>query len=439
MTTRVAGVAIGVLALSVSLRAQIPHTEQASATASSVDPIGGLSLDDAIAQALQNEPGLQALRARVDVTRGLREQAGLRPNPSVSFFQQQEPAGTDRQTRLELQWPLDLFRKAGRTAVADREIEMAQETAADRERTLAGDVRMKYGEVAAAVRMLSVTEQLLAATTRQRGLVASQVDEGATPPIDRDMLRVEERRLEADRMLQAGAADRRLIELKRLLGMPVDAPLTLRESLEGLVQRDARPSSDPSSAATARPDVREAEARVRTSEAEIDRAHREGRADVSLVGAYMRMDAGFPQQGLSPGGEFQRIRGVFHYVSAGAMVTLPVLNHNQGGVAAAEADRRGAVARLEATRLAAQNEIGVARSREEHARRALEAYSGEAIALATQNLSVVRQTYQLGRGTLLDVLNEQRRYLDLERTYTDVLREAYEARQDLETALGGVR
>jgi cobalt-zinc-cadmium efflux system outer membrane protein len=121
------------------------------------------------------------------------------------------------------------------------------------------------------------------------------------------------------------------------------------------------------------------------------------------------------------------------------MVTLPVLNRNQGGVAAAEADRRGAVARLEATRLAAQNEIGAARSREEHARRALEAYSGEAIALATRNLSVVRQTYQLGRGTLLDVLNEQRRYLDLERTYTDILREAYEARQGLEIALGGVR
>jgi cobalt-zinc-cadmium efflux system outer membrane protein len=253
------------------------------------------------------------------------------------------------------------------------------------------------------------------------------------------MLRVEEQRLEADRMLQAGVADRRMIELKRLLGMPFDAPLTLRESLEGLVQRDARPPSDPSSAATARPDVREAEARVRTSEAEIDRAHREGRADVTLVGAYMRMDAGFPQQGLSPGGEFQRIRGIFHYVSAGAMVTLPVLNRNQGGVAAAEADRRGAVARLEATRLAAQNEIGAARSREEHARRALEAYSGEAIALATRNLSVVRQTYQLGRGTLLDVLNEQRRYLDLERTYTDILREAYEARQGLEIALGGVR
>ena len=61
------------------------------------------------------------------------------------------------------------------------------------------------------------------------------------------------------------------------------------------------------------------------------------------------------------------------------------------------------------------------------------------ITLARQNLDVVRQTYELGRGTLLDVLNEQRRYFDLEQSFTDVLREAYEARQTLKTALGEVR
>ena len=42
-------------------------------------------------------------------------------------------------------------------------------------------------------------------------------------------------------------------------------------------------------------------------------------------------------------------------------------------------------------------------------------------------------------GWLLDVLNEQRRYLDVERAYTDVLGEAYEARQALRAALGEVR
>jgi len=151
------------------------------------------------------------------------------------------------------------------------------------------------------------------------------------------------------------------------------------------------------------------------------------------------MDAGFPQQGFSSTGALEPIRSVFHYVSVGATVTLPVLSRNQGTVAAAEAERTGAAARVEAARLSAQSEIAAARSRDTNARRALDAYSHDAVGLAKQNLDVVRQTYELGRGTLLDVLNEQRRYLDVERAYTDVLREAYEAREMLKTALGDVR
>ena len=146
-------------------------------------------------RALEHEPGLRASRAQVDMTRGLRDQAGLRPNPSLSFFQQQEPGGADNQTRVELQWPLDLFRKTGRVEVADREVDVAQHTAAERERTLAAEVRLAYGQVAAAVRTLTVTEQLLAATSRQLTLISSRVEQGATPPLDRDMVRVEVQRL----------------------------------------------------------------------------------------------------------------------------------------------------------------------------------------------------------------------------------------------------
>src|SRR5262249_11079737 len=133
------------------------------------------------------------------------------------------------------------------------------------------------------------------------------------------------------------------------------------------------------------------------------------------------------------------IRSVFHYASVGAMVTLPLQNRNQGAVAAAQAERAGAAAQLDTARLAAEGEIAAARSRDGKARQALDTYSGDTIALARQNLDVVRQTYELGRGTLLDVLNEQRRYLDIERGYTDVLREAYEARQALRLAQGEVR
>ena len=437
---RVAIISLVMMALSVAGHAQQP-AQRPDTPSPYIDPVNGLTLDDAIARALTQEPSLRASRSQIDVTRGLREQAGLRPNPAVSFTQQQEPSGADNQTRIELQWPLDLFRKTGRVGVADREIEVAQHATANRERTLAADVRAKYGDAVAALQTLTVTEQLLAATSRQRTLIASRVEQGAVPSLDRDMLHVEVQRLEADRLIQVGRVERELMELKRLLGMPPDVAVMLRDSLEALVQRDlpVMAAEGESGAAMRRPDVQEAEARVRVGEAEVDRARREGRADVSVFGMYMRMDAGFPQQGFSATGALEPIRSVFHYVSVGAMVTLPLQNRNQGAVAAAEAERISAAAQLDASRLAAQSEIAAARSRDGHARQALEAYTGETIALARHNLQVVRQTYELGRGTLLDLLNEQRRYLDVEHGYTEVLREAYEARQALRAALGEVR
>ena len=60
-----------------------------------VDPANGLSLDQAIAQALAREPSIRAARTTVDVARGMREQAGLRRNISTSAEFRGEPSGTD--------------------------------------------------------------------------------------------------------------------------------------------------------------------------------------------------------------------------------------------------------------------------------------------------------------------------------------------------------
>ena len=442
MTTRLSLVAIGIVIVSVGVHAQVLGGKTQETATTYLDPVNGLTLEEAVSRALEREPGLRAAQAQVDVARGLQAQAGLHPNPALSFSQQEEPAGTDNQTRVEVQWPLDLFRKSGRVAVADREVDAAQQATADRARLLAASVRMKYGEVVTAVRTLSITEELLGATTRQRTLVASRVEQGATPPLDRDMLRVEVQRLEAERLVQGGNIERRLVELKRLLGLPPDAALSLRDSLEQLVRSEQTPEASKAAdlaASASRPDVRQAEAQIAVADAQIDRTRREGQFDVSLFGMYMRSDAGFPQRGFGPTGELERVRGVFHYWSAGAMVTLPLLNRNQGAVAAAQAQRAAAAAQVDAVRLTAQSEVAAARVRDINARRALDAYTAEAVGLARQNLAVVRQTYELGRGTLLDVLNEQRRYLDLERAFTDVLREAFDARQTLKEALGETR
>ena len=77
-----------------------------------------------------------------------------------------------------------------------------------------------------------------------------------------------------------------------------------------------------------------------------------------------------------------------------------------------------------------------ARARDERAREAVKIYGAGAQTLARQNLTVIGQSYELGRVTVFEVLAERRRYLDVERAYTEALRAAYEARTALNRALG---
>ena len=439
MTPRIMlSVLIAALLTGVSSSAQSPGG-QVPLAGEFVDPANGMSLEQAIALAIEHEPSLQAARSQVDVAQGTKLQASLRPNPSVSFERREEPGGTDNLTTVGVEWPLELFRRSGRVAVADREVATAQLAVADRERVLAADVRMRYGDVLASIRDLALFDEIVAATQNQFDLLRSRVEQGASPPLERDLLDVELRRMQADRLLQTARTEAAVFELKRVLGLKADATLTVRDTFEDLVQRESAVATqlrDMSTTVEQRADVREKAARIETAVAKIDRAQSEGRFDVSLFGNYMRMDAGFPQRGFAPDGSLERVRGQFNYWSAGAMVKIPVLNRNQGDVAVARAERTGAAAAHDAARLAAEAEVASARARDERAREAVKIYGAGVQTLARQNLAVVGQSYDLGRVTVFEVLAERRRYLDVERAYTEALRAAYEARTALNRALG---
>ena len=427
---------IGAMAWTVAVHAQ----ESSTRVAQYIDERTGMSLDAAIARAVAQEPSLRAVRADVEAARAQRQQAELRPNPTLDVEHRGEPGGTDALTTIGVEWPLDLFRRSGRVETADRSVVVAQLGAEDRERVLVADVRMQYGAAAAAVRDLAVAEELVMAAGRQLDLVRARVDVGSTPPLDRDLLDVEVRRLDAARLIAIGRAEAALVQLKQLMGMAPSEPLRLRDPLDTLVASIAiSPPGVAPVTSGIRPDVREAEARVTLAEARIDQARREGRADLSVFGSYMRMDNGFPQQGIGPAGELERVRGRFNYVAAGATVSLPVLNRNQGQVAAAQAERLGAEARREAIDLAARAEVAAAQARDAQAQQAVQIYGGGVRELARRNLDVVRQTFDLGRATVFDVLAEQKRWLEIEQGYTAAAREAWEARVTLQRARGDTR
>ncbi len=103
---------------------------------------------------------------------------------------------------------------------------------------------------------------------------------------------------------------------------------------------------------------------------------------------------------------------------------------------AATADARAAERRVDVTTLAIRQEVEAAFAQYEAARQALDIYDRGVRQVARENLDVVRRTQELGRTTLLDLVAEQRRYIDVEMGYTQSLQAVYGAAVEIERAVG---
>jgi len=395
-----------------------------------------MTVDEVVVRALADNPDLRAARAEVDAAAGRVHQAGLRPNPMLELGGQ-KAISPDSNLSVGLSLPLDLNgRVDGRVGVAQRELEMKRAQVAERERRLAADVRLKAGELLAARRNVEVTDDLLGINREALRLVRDRVREGAAPALDESLLLVEVNRLEASREM-LGSRERVLaLQLAALAGMEPDAPLILRGELIAPSPAVARAEAV-ALALARRPDLEVARADAAMARARIRKEEAEGRWDASVNVGYQRQDFGFSGlRGVASNGSLQPIQDAFHYFGAGVTITLPVRNRNQGNVAAAEAETRAAERRQEFTVLVIRQEVEAAFTQLDATRRALALYERGVRDVARRNLDVVRRTWELGRGTLLEVIAEQRRLIELENGYTDVLKRVYDATVEIDRSVG---
>ena len=395
-----------------------------------------MSVDEVVARALADNPELRAARAEVDAAGGRLRQAGLRPNPMLELGGQ-KAISPDSNLSVGLTLPLDLNgRVDGRVGVATREVEMKRALVAERERRLVADVRLKAGELLSARRNVEVTDELLLINREGLRLVGDRVREGAAPALDESLLLVEVNRLEASRQMLESRVTVLGLQLRALTGMEPDAPLTLRGELAGAAPGVSRAEAV-AQALAGRPDLEVARADAAMARARIRKEEAEGRWDASVSVGYQRQDFGFGGlRGVASNGTLHPIQDVFHYFGAGVTVTLPVRNRNEGNVAAAVAETRAAERRQEFMVLVVRQEVEAAFTQLEAARRALALYERGVRDVARRNLDVVRRTWELGRGTLLDVITEQRRLIEVENGYTETLKQVYDATVEIERAVG---
>ncbi len=411
--------------------AQAPSGAGGQPAAAEID----LTLDQLVARAIADNPELRGARAEIDAAMGRVQQAGLRPNPMLDLSGQ-KALGPDNNVMIGVTVPLDRGgRKEARVAVAERELQMKRALVLDRERRLASDVRLKAGEYFAGIRNLTVTDELLGANRNALRLVQNRVRQGASPPLEENLMLVEVNRLEAAREMQASRIEVATLQLKAMAGMAPDATFPLRGEL-GPPESVPERTEALSRALEMRPDLVVSRAEVAASAARIRKEQAEGRWDASVNVGYQRQDFGYDLRGLTNSGGTRPIQDVFHYFGGGLTITLPIRNRNQGNIAAAEAEARAAERRLEFMELMARQEVGAAFTQYEAAQRSLQIYERGVREVARRNLDIVRRTYELGRTTLLDVIAEQRRYIDIENGYTEALRQVYDAAVEIGRVVG---
>jgi len=300
---------------------------------------------------------------------------------------------------------------------------------------LAGEVRLRFAETLAAARNVEFAEQLLTVNREFLKLMEDRVRQGAIPSLDAEEVLVEVHRIESLRIDYQAKAEIAMLALKEAAGMQPEEILKLKGDLE----QPALSLDKPQLLQLAighRPDLAAQRANEAMAAASVRQQEAEAKPDVSFSAGYERPNSGFSFSAFDAAGNLQPIRQTFNYAVFGMRWTLPLFNRNQGAIAAAKADTMAARSMVTGVDLTLRHEVTQDLVRYEAAQERVAVYRKGVRDQAARNLDVVRQTYGYGRIPLLDVIAEQRRFIDIETGYTDVLFDAYASRVALERAVG---
>ena len=422
-----------ILALPVlAVHAQEPSSEISGSSARFIDQIVGMTADQAVAKALENNGEIQALRKEVEAASALVKQAGLRANPKLEAGGSRQIGGPDNNAMVGGMLPLELGgRRGARIKVAQAELEIRESALANQERLLAAEVRAKFGETLAQIKKLDLIENLLKVTRQGYDLIAAKVAEGRTPPLEQNMFLVELNRQRSLREIAEGKVEASVFELRNMIGMQPSEPLKLSGNFENLLAQLPAIETAVSEALRGRPDLRGARAMENLAVARIDQSRADGRIDASIKTGYQRMNFSFPVNGFDDNGTLRPVQSIFHFFTFGVELDFPVRNRNQGAIAAAKLDQEAAQRRTEFGELTIKREVNVAIARYNRAFRSLSIFKNGVRDQANANLQVIWQTYELGQKTLSDYIAEQRRFLEIENELIDAELEAYSANIDI--------
>lgn len=377
----------------------------------------GLSLPEALAAAFAHNPELAAAGREVGVAEGERHQAGLLPNPELSWEAEDTRRDT-RTTTVTLSQPFELGGKRGaRVAVATIGQAIAQLELERQRNGLRADVVQAFHTALRAQTALELAQQSQALTERGLRVVQGRVTAGQASPVEATRAQVQLAQAQSEVGRAASQRSVAYQALARLTGSPL-------ATFDHLQAAKLSPGAAPTAEAlldkveqTA--EWRLAAAQVERGEASLgsEKAQRIPDLTVSLGSQYSREDR-------------ERVNVV------GLSMPLPLFDRNQGNVLVAA--RRADQARdlRNAVELRLRSETRSALSQWATAMQEVQAYDRTILPSAQQAVDTAIRGFEMGKFAFLDVLDAQRTLIEARGLYLAALAAATDARAQLERVYG---
>lgn len=326
--------------------------------------------------------------AEAEAARALVGQAGLRPNPEVSF-EVENIAGSGAfsglnatEYTLAVGQRIELGdKRAARVSSAQAQANLAQLKADLAEAELGFLVRQRYVSAAAASARVGLARDVVVRNEELARIAGVLVEVGREPPL---------RALRADAALAEARAELQAAEASSLAARTALASLWNDQATPPLVQSEFPQIEPPAFALTAQTGLQfqMAQAESRAAEAEIVR-ERSLRIPDPVVSAGVR--------------RFEESNDSAFLV--GVSVPLPFINRNQGNIAAAEARLRAANARERVALADFEQAVTSARARYFASEARAETLATTSLPQAEEALRLVRIGYRNGRFPLIEVLS----------------------------------
>ena len=365
------------------------------------------AFSDLVRQAQRDAPRLAEADANVARAEGLRRQAGVRPNPTVSL-EAENFAGTrpyqgfdQTETTLSVAQELELGgKRPARVAAGQADVQSAQRRRDQSRSDLIYDLALAYVEADAADQRVTLAENGLALAEEDARIARTLVQAGKEAELR--TLSAQSAVAQATAELQAARAGRltALSNLTALAGAP--APFTsLSEHVLGHADRaEPVPLLDPLTAPAVLAAQSEREAAARRVRVEQTRAA--PNVTVSL-GVRRLNGADVPALVAAEAGAGRASTALV----GGVSIPFPLFDRNRGNISAAQADQRAAEARLNAARLEAEasSRSAIAQSSAAEGRVSAAAQGQRS---AEEAYRLTRIGYEGGKLALIEVISARR-------------------------------